>query len=132
MNKTSEDFFKKIYLSLNLKEFACERELESEQNCNILTPTLMVISVVPFRSRGLLNRSPGAYSAECRLPLPRLVSNSSYLQLNRGSQRPLQPGGGFLYYNLSTNSSVLQLTDFLSTPSYTIVQSPTQSLEWHV
>ena len=26
----------------------------------------------------------------------------------------------------------LQLTDFLSSPSYIIVQSPTQSLEWHL
>ena len=26
----------------------CERELENEQNCNILTPTLMAISVVSF------------------------------------------------------------------------------------
>ncbi len=31
-----------------------------------------------------------------------------------------------------SNSSDLQLTDFLSSPSYIIVQSPTQSLEWHV
>ena len=28
--------------------FACERELETEQNCNILTPTLMAVSVVSF------------------------------------------------------------------------------------
>ena len=28
--------------------FYCERELETEQNCNILTPTLMAISVVSF------------------------------------------------------------------------------------
>ena len=34
--------------------------------------------------------------------------------------------------HLVSNSSDLQLTDFLSTPSYIIVQSPTQSLEWHV
>ena len=59
----------------------------------------------------------GAHSAGCRLPLPHLV----------------------------INSSDLQLTDFLSPPSYIIVQSPTQylpitghrdvslplSLEWH-
>ena len=43
-------------------------------------------------------------SAECWLSLPHLVSNSSDLHL----------------------------TDFLSSPSYIIVQSPTQSLEWHV
>ena len=34
--------------------------------------------------------------------------------------------------HLVSNSSDLQLTDFLSTPSYIIVQSPTQTLEWHV
>ena len=31
-----------------------------------------------------------------------------------------------------SNLSDLQLTDFLSSPNYIIVQSPTQSLEWHV
>ena len=46
MKKTSEDFFKKIYLSLYLKAFVSEWESETEQNCNILTPTLMAISVV--------------------------------------------------------------------------------------
>ena len=111
--KTSEDFFKKIYLSLYLKgsekgysRFYCVRELETKQNCNILTPTLMAISVVSF----LFSRAaqPGGHSAKCRLSLPYLVSNSSDLQL------------------------VSKLTDFLSSPSYIIVQSPTQSLEWHV
>ena len=47
--------FRKIYLSLYLKgfekgysKFYCERELETEQNCNILAPTLMAIGVVSF------------------------------------------------------------------------------------
>ena len=30
------------------ERFVCERELETEQNCNILTLTLMAISVVSF------------------------------------------------------------------------------------
>ena len=51
----------------------------------------------------MLNRRPRG-SAFCWLSLPHLVSISSDLQL----------------------------TDFLSLPSYIIVQSPTQSLEWHV
>ena len=34
--------------------------------------------------------------------------------------------------HLVSNSSDLQLTDFLSPLSYIIIQSPTQSLEWHV
>ena len=36
----------------------CERELEVEQNCNILTPTLMAISLSFLFSR-VLNRRPG-------------------------------------------------------------------------
>ena len=52
---------------------------------------------------------PRAPSAGWWLSLPHLVSNSLYL-----------------------NSSGPQLTDFLSSPSYIIVQSPIQSLEWHV
>ena len=38
----------------------------------------------------------------------------------------------FSFQHLLSNSSDLQLTDFLTTPSYIIVQSPTQSLKWHV
>ena len=34
-------------------------ELEAEQNCNILTPTLMAITVYLSCSPGLLNRGPG-------------------------------------------------------------------------
>ena len=56
-------FFRKIYLSLYLKGF--ERvtkgiicELETEQNCNILTPTLLAIAAFLSRSPGLLNRGP--------------------------------------------------------------------------
>ena len=40
--------------------FYCVRgELETEQNCNILTPTLMAIIAFLSRSPGLLNRGPG-------------------------------------------------------------------------
>ena len=42
-----------------------------------------------------------------------------------------QLSAGFLPH-LVSNSSALQLTDFLSPPSHIIVQSPSQSLEWHV
>ena len=50
--------------------------------------------------QGCSTGGPGAHSAGCGLSLPHLVSNSSELQL----------------------------TDFLSSPSYIIVQSPTQYL----
>ena len=107
MIKTSEDFFKKIYLSLYLKGYVCERELETEQNCNILTPpTLMAISVVSFSfSR--------AAQPETQGPTP-LVA-------------------GFLYHILLPTGLISKLTDFLSAPSYIIVQLPNSiSLEWHV
>ena len=102
VNKTSEDFFKK-YTSHFIVRVVCERELETEQNCNILTPTLMAISVVSF-SFSRTAQPEARLSAGWWLPLSHLVSNSSDLQL----------------------------TDFLSPPSYIIDKSPTQSLEWHV
>ena len=37
----------------------CKRELETEQNCNILTPTLLAITAFLSRSPGLLNRGSG-------------------------------------------------------------------------
>ena len=46
--KTSKDFFKKDIPLTFFKRFLCERELETEQNCNLLTLTLMAISVVSF------------------------------------------------------------------------------------
>ena len=39
---------------------------------------------------------------------------------------------GFLYHVMSPTGLVSKLTNFLSSPSYIIVPSPTQSLEWHV
>ena len=45
---TSEDFFRKICTFLFIVTFVCERELETEQNCNIMTLTLMTVSVVSF------------------------------------------------------------------------------------
>ena len=41
----------------------CERELETEQNCNILTPTLMSITAFLSRSPGLLNQGPGCQAS---------------------------------------------------------------------
>ena len=57
--RTSDTVLRKIYLSLYLKGVVCERELETDQNYNILTPTLLAITAFLFRSPGLLNRGPG-------------------------------------------------------------------------
>ena len=87
-------------------------------DCNILTPTLMAISV--------------------SFPLSRTAQPEAW--------EPTLLGAGFLYSILSPTGLVSKQTDFLSSPSYIIVQSPTQylpmtghrdvspllSLEWHV
>ena len=73
---------------------------------------------------------PGAHSAECGLSLLHLVTNGSPNSL--GVPRAPSAGWWLSLPHLVSNLSDLQLTDFLSSPSYIIVQSPTQSLEWHV
>ena len=119
MITTRQSFLKNIPLTL-FERVVYERELETEQNYNILTPTLMAISIVSF-----------LFS---RVAQPEARGPSSLL------------GVGFLYHILSPNSPIYKLTDFLSSPSYIRVQSPTQylpitghrnvslppSLEWYV
>ena len=68
-------FFRKIYLSLCLKgfekvkkRFYNERELETKQNCNILTPTLMAITAFLSCSPGLLNLGPGSPASLGHVP----------------------------------------------------------------
>ena len=65
------------------------------------SPLLLPSALCLSRSQGLLNRRPGGPFFRILFSLPHLV----------------------------INSSDLQLTDYLSSPSYIIVQSPTQSLE---
>ena len=78
--------------------FYCERELETEQNCNRLTSSAPPdIAVCCSRSPGLLNRRPGGPASLGHVLIP-----------------------------ASSHQLVSKLTDFLSSPSYIIVQSPTQ------
>ena len=83
----------------------------------------MAISVVSFSFSWCSTGGPGAQlSAECWLSLPHLVTNGSPIQ----SGVPNAPSAGWWL------SLPYLVTVFLSSPSYIIVQSPTQSLEWHV
>ena len=61
----------------------------------------------------------GPFSQEW-LSLPHLISNFSGPQLNQGPQGSLRPGVAFP----TTSRLLLQLSDFLSWPSYIIVQRP--------
>ena len=117
--KTSEDFFKKIYLSLYLKGLCVRGSWRPNRTAIYWPPTLMAISIVSFSFSRFAQ--PGAWG-------------------------PTLLGAGFFYHILSPTGLVFKLTDFLSSPSYLIVQLPTQylpitghwdvslplSLKWHV
>ena len=69
----------------------CERELETEQNCNILTTTLLAITAFLSRSPLLLNRGPGG---------------------------PASLGASFLYHILSPTRLIPNWLNFLCTELY--------------
>ena len=66
----------------------------------------------------------GALSAGCGLSLPHLISNWFGLQTPSGIPRAPSAGWWLSLPHLISNSSYLQLSDFLSWPSYIIVQRP--------
>ena len=63
----------------------CERELETEQKCNILTPTLLAITFFLSRSPGQLNRGPGGPASLGHLPQSSIFSPTGLISklLNR-------------------------------------------------
>ena len=114
-----------------LQGFACERELETEHNCNILTSTLMAVSVVSFSfSR--------AAQPEAQRPTLLAFSTTFYQQRlwTPTHQRPQGPPPmGFsttscLLTRLTPTVWLLVFTELYN--SSTPTQSPTRSLEWHV
>ena len=126
----------------------CERELETEQNCNILTPTLLAITVFLSRSPGLLNQIYlSLYWKGCvwegvgdRTELQHIDPHS--IGHNRvsfpfswaaqpGSWGPSISGCWFSIPHLISNSSDPQLPDFLSSLNYIIVQRPPFSCGRH-
>ena len=81
MIRTHAEFFIKIYtchffsrVRKGCSRFACERELETEHNWNILTPKLWPSVLFLSRSPELLNRISGVHSAGCWLSLLHLAS----------------------------------------------------------
>ena len=109
-----------------MEEFVCERELQTEQNCNILTsPAPPDIAVCRSRSPGLLNQGPGGTASLGYVLIP-ASSHQLVSKLYRRSRGP-SDGWWLSLPQLVTNGSP-KLTDFLSSLSYTIVQSSTQYL----
>ena len=106
----------------------------SNKDCNILTPPLLWPSAL------CLSRSPCA-QPEDRGPTLLAFSTAPCHQLVWSPNSIGGPEGPFCWVVAFPTTSSLQLVctptpDFLSLPSYIIVQSPTQSptqsLEWHV
>ena len=118
--KTSGHSSFEKYTSHFIERVVCERELETEQNCNRLTPTLMAITAILSRSPGMLNWRPGSPASlgagsfySISFPT-RLISNCS----TGDPEGPPLLGVGFLY-------RILSPTDWTScAPSYIIVQCP--------
>ena len=132
--KTSDTVLRKIYLSLYLKGLYVWEGVRNRAELQYIDPhsyghQRCVFLVLQCCSTG----GPGAYSLLDAGFLYRILSLTDLIsKLHWGSQGPLLLGGGFLYHILSLPHLVSKLTDFLSSPSYIIVQSTTQSLEWHV
>ena len=103
------------------------------RNCNILTPTLMAVSVVSFFFSWCSTGGPEAHSAGWWLSLLYLISNFSGPQFNRGPRAP-SALCGFPYHISSITPFDLCLTSVLTElyNSSTPTQSPTRSLESYV
>ena len=96
-----------------------ERELETKQIYNILTPNLMDMTAFLSRSPGLLNRGPGgpvslgAGFLYCILSPTRLIPNSQ-----SGAWGLPLLGAGFLYLILSPTRLIPNWLNFLCTELY--------------
>ena len=64
-------------------------ELETEQNCNILTPTLMAITAFLSRFPGLLNRGPGGPASLGHIPHSSIFSPTDLNFLSPGLKNNL-------------------------------------------
>ena len=83
------------------KGFYCEKELETKQNCNILIPTLMAISVVSF---SFSNAQPEAWG-----PTLLAFSTASYHQLIWSPNSIGGPEDPFCWVVAFPTTSCLQL-----------------------
>ena len=129
--KTIHTVLRKIYFSLYLKG-SCVWEGVGDrtklQHIDLLCPSGH--SRVSFSFSW--TAQPGAWGPGGQASLGHVLIPASSHQLvsklTWGSRWPLLLGGGFLLHILSPTSLDSKLPDFLSSPSYIIVQSPTQHL----
>ena len=106
--KTQEDFFIKYCTShfiarvrKGYSRFACERELETEQNWNILTPNLWPATLYFFRPPDAQPEALGSTLLDAGFLYCILSATSLVLKLHRGSRGPPRPGVAFPTTSLS-------------------------------
>ena len=99
-----------------IERVVCERELETKQNCNILTPTLMAITAFLSHSPELLNQWPGGPASLGHGPHSSILSPTATAQLGAW-------GPPLLVLVLST-ASYLQLTWTSCRRGYIIIWRP--------
>ena len=127
---TTDTVLRKIYLSLYLKGLCVRGSWSRTELQHIDLPTLMAISVsFPF-SRVAQPEFRGPSSLLGAGFLYRMLSPNSLISklINRGPEGSLCWVLAFSTASFSPTGLVSKLTDFLSSPSYIIVQSPTQYL----
>ena len=101
----------------------CERELETEQNCNIFTPTLLDITTFLSRSPRLLNRGPGGPAYQGHVSQSSIFSTTGLISklLNR------VPEGSLCWVLAFSTAYCLQLIEF---PVHTVIYGSKPSFLW--
>ena len=129
---TSEDFFEKIYLSLYCKGFCVRGSSETEQrlqHIDLTSPSGHSCVSFSFWTAAQPEGQGPSLSETCSHPS---IFSPTGLQTHWGVPKAPFAGWWLSLPHLVSNFSDLQPTDFPSSPSYIIVPSPIQSLEWHV
>ena len=105
----------------------CERELETEQDCNILTLTLLAITAFLSRSPGLLNRGSGGPASLGHVPQYSIFSAICLMSqlLNWGHE------GSLCWVMAFSTVLVSNWTGLQTVLSYIIVQRPPSSCGHH-
>ena len=131
---TGEDFFKEYTSHFIVKVCVCDSELETEQNCNILTsPAPPDIAVCRSRSPGLFNRRPGGPGSLGHVFIPASSHQMVWSPNSLGVPRAPSAGWWLSLPHLVFNSHLISksLTSCL-TELYNSSMAHSISLEWHV
>ena len=96
--------------------------METEQNCNILTPTLLAIIAFLSRSPGLLNQVPGGPASLGHVSHSSIFSPTATAQ--SGAWGPTLLGAGFLYCILSPTHLISNWLTSCLHPGYIIIWRP--------